>query len=56
MDCMASLLPLIPIDADDQNCLLDWAAAIETARDYVTDVEEGEFLRGMQAAGKLSKM
>ena len=56
MEYMAPLSPLIPSDADDRSCLHDWADAIETARDYSAEVEEDVFWRGMQAAGRLSKM
>jgi hypothetical protein len=56
MEYMMPLLPLIPANPDGRTCLHDWIDAIEKARDYSSEIEEDEFLRGMQAAGRLTKM
>lgn len=53
---MMPLLPLIPSDAEYHSCLQMWIEAVERARDYSSELEEQEFVRGMQAAGKLTKL
>lgn len=53
---MMPLLPLIPPNADGRSSLQEWIDAVELARDYSNELREDDFVRGMQAAGRLTKM
>jgi len=56
LDYMIPLLPLIPSEGESRNCLHTWIEAVEMARDYSSELNEECFVRGMQAAGKLTKI
>lgn len=56
LEHMLPLQPLIPKTEDSRSCLHEWSESIEKARDFTNEISEEDFVRGMRAAGRLTKM